>query len=112
MFYGLFPLLIVICMRIRCGTQGKQNSQVRLYPEGYGQRRGFGPAKLMHWMPLGELSVLHESLDIYRLEIERFGPSGGEDWAAKVSLYFRSDPVAATEIRSRLRQWRSDSRKA
>jgi hypothetical protein len=103
------PMAMVLHMRATAGTRAKPKSQVRLYAEGYGQRKGFGDVALMRWNQDMEIVVAREAEGIYRLQMDRFGPAGYEDWAGRIRLFFLSDAASAAAIQARVKQWQREA---
>jgi hypothetical protein len=109
MAYGLAPLAILLLAKAIGRRRSPPTRQVQLYAEGYGQRRGFGTVGLMRWYKNIEIIVKREAEGVYQLRLDRFGPAGHEDWAARVRLFFLADAATAAAIEAQIKQWQRDA---
>jgi hypothetical protein len=67
--FGVMTLGIGLFNRGRLHSSGEAPCHVRLFPDGFGQRNGFGKCKLHPWSTVGQLTLEPAGHGKYRLHI-------------------------------------------
>jgi hypothetical protein len=85
-------------------------SQVRLTPEGFGGRRGFGQVKLWDWTPGMEVTLIAIQKRIYCLRLIRVSEIGTMNWTTLTEIVFRASPARVAELRAYIETRRNSTR--
>jgi hypothetical protein len=92
----------------RASAAGRPTLQLRLSPDGYAFRRGFGPAPCLHWIADMEIDLPLDR-QIAHLRMARLSPVGVIDWSTVVDIAFQATPEQVVMIRSYLDKRRAAS---
>jgi hypothetical protein len=87
-------------------------NQLRLTPEGYGGRSGFGPVKLWEWTPDMEVDIVPLKGRVYKMTLVRVSSGGVVQWSTKKAVVFRATASRVAQIRSYVDARRAAAREA